>query len=145
MNRITRLQFLNSFNSIAAKIHETAIMKGWWDQKTAEDWMQEIAGNGKIYSLIEAFEAGQANPERNKGEMISLMHSELTECLEALRAGNPKDDKIPGHSGMAAELADTIIRIMDFDIAFGIGVANALIAKIEYNETRPYKHGGKKF
>jgi hypothetical protein len=65
-------------------IHNTAKEKGWWD-----------------------------NP-RNKGECIALMHSEVTEAYLARKAGNPPDDKIPEFSGLQAELADVVIRILDF-------------------------------
>ena len=73
------------------------------------------------------------------------MHSELSEALEAIRNGNPPDDKIPEFTGVEAELADVIIRIMDMAAAKGYRVGEAVIAKINYNKNRPYKHGGKKF
>ena len=69
------------------------------------------------------------------------MHSELSEALEALRHGNPPDDKIPQHSGAAAELGDTIIRIMDLAGKRGWNVAQAMIDKMAFNAKRAYKHG----
>lgn len=50
----------------------------------------------------------------NTGEKIALMHSELSEALEADRKGIVSDDKIPAYTGLEAELADTVIRILDF-------------------------------
>lgn len=105
--------FIESFNSYANYIHKWAIKKGFWE-------------NGK---------------DRNDGEMIALMHSELSEALESLRHGNPPDDKIPEFNGAETELADCIIRIMDTAAARGWNVAEAIVAKMAYNEKRPYKHG----
>jgi len=69
----------------------------------------------------------------------------LSEALEALRHGNPPDDKIPNFNGAVAELADTIIRCMDMASARGWDLGAAIVAKTVYNHTREIRHGGKKF
>lgn len=109
------MSFPSEFDKIAVEVNQTAIEKGW-----CED-------------------------DRNEGELIALMHSELSEALEALRHGNPPDDKIPEFSGAEAELADVIIRIMDMAVAKGYRVGDAVVAKMEFNKSRSYKHGGKRF
>lgn len=96
-------------------IHETAVDKGFWD-----------------------------NP-RNETELIALHHSELSEALEALRNGNPSDDKIPDFSGVEAELADVIIRVLDHAAGCNHNVIGAILAKIKMNKTRSHMNGGKAF
>ena len=107
--------FVESFTDLSNQVHDWAVRKGFWTE-------------------------GQ---HRNDGEMIALMHSELSEALEAIRKGNPPDDKLPEFDGYTAELADCIIRIMDTAAARNMPLAEAIIAKIRYNEGRPYKHGKK--
>ena len=76
---------------------------------------------------------------------IALIHSELSEALEGLRHGNPPSDHIPDFNAAEEELADVVIRIMDMAEVKGWRVAEAIEAKMKFNETRPYRHGGKEF
>lgn len=103
--------FIESFNAISNEAHDMAKSKGFWDE------------------------------DRPDAIGIALMHSELSEALEAIRHNNPPDDHIPEFSGVEAEFADVIIRIMDTSKARGYRVAEAIIAKMAYNANRPYKHG----
>jgi hypothetical protein len=88
---------------------------------------------------------GWLTKERRDGELIALIHSEVSEALEGLRHGNPASDKIPEVSQAEEELADAIIRIMDIGYNKKWNIPKALFLKLEYNKTRPYRHGGKQF
>lgn len=109
--------FTEIFNKMQILIHRNAKSKGWWDD----------------------------DDPKQDGVKIALMHCELSEAVEALREGGPESIKIPGHSHVAEELGDTVIRIMDYCEARGIDLAAAIEAKHAYNTGRDYKHGGKVF
>lgn len=79
------------------------------------------------------------------GEKIALMHAELSEALEAERKDVLSSEHIPEFTGVEEEFADVFIRIMSFSAANKIRLGQAIVAKMRYNESRPYKHGGKKF
>lgn len=86
---------------------------------------------------------------RSAGEEIALIMSEGAEALEALRenkgaaSGYIEVDGKP--EGVIVELADVIIRCMDYAVIHGNAEALAewLLIKMGYNHTRPMKHGGK--
>jgi NTP pyrophosphatase (non-canonical NTP hydrolase) len=106
--------------------HATAVEKGWWEK------------------------------DRSFGEGIALMHSELSEALEDWRRWGmdpskfiigPCFDEPAGDSavvaGLAVELADVLIRVADHCGKYNIPLEEAIRAKMAYNKTRPYRHGGK--
>lgn len=87
---------------------------------------------------------------RNDGEMIALMHSELSEALEAIREVQPElggyhgsqpSKHVPEITALEEEMADTIIRILDFSYAKGLRIGRAVRMKMAFNEGRPHKHG----
>ena len=89
--------------------------------------------------------------DRNKGELIALMHSELSEALEGVRK-NKMDDHLPNRPSVEVELADTVIRIFDMCGAFGYDLGGAIQEKLDYNKQRldhklseRMKDDGKKF
>ena len=107
---------MTGINEVAKDIHENAVQHGWWDE------------------------------ERGFPEVLALIHSELSEALEEYRDGRKPDEVYycsGKPEGVPIELADAIIRILDYCAFAGIDIDKAISDKHEYNKSRPYKHGGK--
>lgn len=109
------MAFIESFREQMSITHAISTDKGWWKD------------------------------EGNNGEKIALVHSELSEMLEGLRHGNPPSDHIPEFNAAEEEMADVVIRLMDLSTQRGWRLPEAILAKIEFNAGRAYKHGGKLF
>lgn len=73
--------------------------------------------------------------QRNVGEMIALMHSELSEALEGHRK-DLMDDKLPHRKMLEVEIADLVIRAFDFCAGLGLDLGGAFVEKMEYNAKR---------
>jgi NTP pyrophosphatase (non-canonical NTP hydrolase) len=99
----TEVVFLNTVNNLCEEAYVNAKAKGWHD-----------------------------NP-REMGTIIALIHSELSEALEADRKGDSEN--------FVEELADVCIRIFDLCGSLNLDLESAIVEKMEYNKTRPYKHG----
>lgn len=96
-------------------------------------------------------EAGWWESNREDGTTLALIHSEISEAMEAIRQ-NKNDDHLPSRPGAEVELADAILRILDFCGRKGYDISGALIEKMEYNLKREdhkpenrAKENGKKF
>lgn len=111
-----------AFNAFAKIVRDNTVEKGFWrDPGTinAPDHLVQLA-------------------------RLALVTSEVAEAMEVVRKDPSKrDEHVPEFMNLEVELADAVIRIMDFAATYGLNVGGAIRAKHDYNTTRPYKHGKK--
>lgn len=98
---------VKTINDLCNAAYETAVSKGWHDE------------------------------ERETGTLLALIHSEVSEALEADRKGDADN--------FSEELADVCIRIFDLCGSRNIDLEGAIEKKMEKNKLRDYKHGGKAY
>jgi len=153
--------FVEAFRAIQQATYATAKEKGWWDDQTPNHGAACIAYmhaelSDRLNRLRTKPDVGpdlrphpglkfppEDDPVRKYvAQKIALVHSELSEALEGYL---DKSDKLPEYTAMEEELADAIIRMMDMSEHFGWDLAGAVVAKMAYNQGRPFMHGGKKF
>lgn len=96
-------------NELAAHIHQ--LNHKWWHDK-----------NGNRL-------------QRNKGELLCLVHSEVSEAMEGERK-DLMDDKLPHRKMAEVEMADALIRILDYCAGFGYDLGGAVEEKLLYNSAR---------
>lgn len=101
---------------------------------------------------------GWFDDDRRPAEGLALLHSEVSEWLEALRswgtedatavlvghaAEHPEGAILPKPEGAGSEAADVLIRLLDECDRQGLDLAAEYRRKIAYNRTRGYRHGGR--
>jgi NTP pyrophosphatase (non-canonical NTP hydrolase) len=123
-------------------IHDWATRKGFWESCT---WCR-----GNPHGDLTKCErcSGTGQEPRNFGELVALMHTELSEMLESARVVTADGQPEPGHhcpefSQLEEEAADLIIRLMDVAAYYKWRLGPAIAAKMLFNEGREHKHGKK--
>lgn len=93
-------------NNLAQRVH-----------KANEKWWQDPSTGKRV--------------ERNKGELLMLVITELSEACEGERK-NLMDDKLPHRRMAEVEMADAYIRLLDFAAGFSLNIAYMSIDEFDH-------------
>lgn len=137
-----------NLNDLAKDIHANAQAHGWWE---------EPRSFGEIIALCHSELSEALEEYRNdKPALYCTCKHPTYGCADGYICETPDIKKCPAADiandlckyakpeGVATELADCVIRILDYCAYAGIDIEETIRIKHEFNKTRPYKHGGKK-
>lgn len=128
-----------NLNELRDEVHAVAVEHGWWE--TPPSFGEIIAlCHSELSEAMEEYRDGKpmvyCDAYKGNAECNGLLDCSGVECFSVFRGRKPE--------GIATELADCIIRILDYCGHEGIDIDATVRIKHEYNKTRPYRHGGKK-
>lgn len=118
---VSPADYVAVINQLCRDVFQGNVDAGWWtDIKTGETLVGKDA---------------YGRDRRNVGELLCLVHSEVSEAMEGYRK-SLMDDKLPHRTMLEVELADTIIRICDIAGAHNLDLGGAIAEKRKYNASR---------
>lgn len=166
--------FLPGLNELAEKIHARNVRLGFYDPETVrpldgqlmnvvtevaevqEEWRKGRGMTETYWSVrvtgTEEYELSDSLRERDgklqvrtdsEDDFFGPLQGWADMTRERLR-NMPNMIRHLKPEGIPTELADIIIRVLDICGANNIDIQGALDEKMEYNMTRPYRHGGKR-
>ena len=112
------------FDSLAQEIHEWARGKGFYDR----EYLRKAPGQ-----FPNSVERGAVINESLPSEKLMLVVIEVSEVMEARRDGDEELEE--------TEVADAIIRLLDYSAWRGFSMDAAITAKMDKNRERPRLHG----
>lgn len=136
---------IQGLNKAAAWAVYVAKSKGFHDDEETVSLalsrgLADLAEDGVI-SLDQADEYQQWFRDQVLQAEQARVMSETAEGVENVRKGRGPDDKLPEYEGWVVEAIDDIIRNLDMLGKRGVKPGEVLVAKLQYNQTRPFKHG----
>lgn len=118
---------LDAVQALAEGINKWARAKGFWDSELFK----------RITSGIE----GEEFANLKRSQKLLLVITEIAELVEHLR--KPAESSVPGSTNEEEEIADAIIRLLDYAGHYNLRIGDAIGAKMAKNEGRPFMHGKK--
>jgi NTP pyrophosphatase (non-canonical NTP hydrolase) len=140
-NGVGIMDEIKDLNDLQKVVHQNSKAHGWWDTKDDDvghfvrkmfKVQDEICEAGREVDHGRGFNETYYTCE-NPDSHTSL---DCTGICSMCRYGKPE--------GVGYELADAVIRILDFCEWAGIPLWDRMVRKHTFNLTREYRHGGKR-
>lgn len=115
LGALKQFHVIDTVNHLRDLAYATAVAAGWHDTRVIEGVRRQASA----------------------GERVALIHEEATELLAHIREGDLTSD------GAGIELADIVIRCLDYAGRYEIDLGRLIATKMRHNRTRTHRHGGK--
>lgn len=137
------------------QIHAWALSKGWWTPAFGANSSGEsnpgtltVTNRDHLGVLAEKLllittEIAEATEEYRNGRALTSVYFTDPAGAEHAYQYRTAAGPVRKPEGFPTEIADAMIRLMDLGEACGIDLDDEIDRKMEYNETRAYRHGGK--
>lgn len=129
------MSFREAFTAKAEEIHTLAVSKGWYDGEPRTPLEMHMLVVSELAEASEEVRKGTAPAYYDDADGLGHFHT-IRNRLDEESGRKPEGELI--------ELADAVIRIMDYAESRGWDLAAAIEIKHRFNQTRPHRHGGKK-
>lgn len=165
-------EFQGAFVGVGSEedgVEDASLWNYAWDIEEVEDGAEETSKEVLCEGLNETAKViyennkqkGFWDEERNVGELLMLVTSELGEAMEAHRKGKfAQWENFEGHlewktedfktafkenvkDTFEDEIADAVIRLLDMSAGLDIDLEKHINAKVKFNTMRPKLHGKK--
>lgn len=129
--------------ALAKSVHTNATEKGWHEPRSFGDAMVMV--HAEVTEAIDEFRA-----DRDFDEIYYSYEVEdgfgRKYRVKTLESGRMTDDGwvLNKPEGIGVEMMDAVIRLLDEAVERGVPIARCIHEKIQYNESRSYRHGGAK-
>lgn len=164
-----------TLSEMQTNVGKWADEKGWWTPQCSHTMVVHLGRHnwcklcgGLFDNDTETWDLTDLAQQRNDGELMLLMVTEIAEAFEEIRNHHQPDEvyynvaggESPRHivssqdakapfnpaskpEGVPVELADVVIRILDYCAHKSVDLEGEIVRKMIYNQSRPYRHGGK--
>ena len=135
-----------NLTEFSKEVHQNAMDHGWWEKEVTFGEVIALC-HSELSEALQEYRDGMPMEYRRcefYRHQVSKIACEKEKCSANLTGGCDERYISDKPEGVAVELADCILRILDYCGKEGIDIERILLEKHDYNKGRPYRHGGKR-
>ena len=125
---------MGQIKDLTKQAHDNAILRGFYDKEPSFGDLISLI-QSELSEALEEHRSGHQPTETYFNDICEYDCMSFADCENCCKSMKKKPEGVP------LELADVVIRVFDMCGHYGIDLESAIIDKMEYNKTRPYKHG----